>query len=375
MCCLLFAVCGNGICENSEQCIDAACSTPGACLVDCPFPIIVCPAPILNAPVCSGHGVCLITSGVCDCFGGYAGAACDQCDTGYAVYNPVSGCVMVSSISCVSVSASGRASGSSYRIILVFTLLLQIPHPSCTDDVKNGLEDDLDCGRTCESACPISWAIPPVCHAHPCLMLNVCCLIDVAHLQPPRSSYSAVTKLIPLIATVAGIVFVSLSAMGCMYAWRHFERKAGMNSRYARRAKKESEVAKKGEELKKVTFHDNEEEDEEEAAERRKREAEMLALQQANEVERKRLDAIAAKRDAKLSKEQRKQQKELERVEERKKQLALEAEEVCLHLMSDLQLPVLLASAAVVFQLHKNTVLAYVLMHYYCLLSSGCCSA
>ena len=73
----------------------AAGSCQDGCVVDCKFQITVCPVPDVDEPMCNGHGVCIPTTGICDCFGGYTGHACELCATGYAVYFPASGCVKV----------------------------------------------------------------------------------------------------------------------------------------------------------------------------------------------------------------------------------------------------------------------------------------
>jgi EGF-like domain len=136
-------------------------TTDGACAVDCPFPMVVCPAPGVNKTICNGHGVCLLTSGVCDCFGGYTGTSCDTCATGYKEYTSTSGCVM-------------------------------IPAPSCLDGVMNGEEDGIDCGASCEDPCEVKWSKPA---------------IGIAPYDPLKS-------LIPIIASIAGVAFFAISVVG-----------------------------------------------------------------------------------------------------------------------------------------------------------------
>jgi hypothetical protein len=103
------AVCGNGVCETGEQCTDYECSAPGACRMDCPHFAIACPAPD-NGTLCSGTGVCITASGQCECFGGYKGLKCDQCETGFA-----------------------RLMGSTGPCI-------RVPQPGCFDGASNGYE-------------------------------------------------------------------------------------------------------------------------------------------------------------------------------------------------------------------------------------------
>lgn len=77
--------------------------------MDCPHFAIACPAPD-NGTLCSGTGVCITASGQCECFGGYKGPKCDQCETGFA-----------------------RLMGSSGPCI-------RVPQPGCFDGAQNGYE-------------------------------------------------------------------------------------------------------------------------------------------------------------------------------------------------------------------------------------------
>ena len=73
--------------------------------------------------VCSGHGHCLGTqSAYCVCNLGYSGAACGSCQRGYIA-------------------------GGSLCVFAPGALAL------CTDGVRNGNEDGVDCGGSCGSKC------------------------------------------------------------------------------------------------------------------------------------------------------------------------------------------------------------------------------
>ncbi|KAJ7552077.1 hypothetical protein O6H91_06G040900 [Diphasiastrum complanatum] len=83
-------VCGNGVCEKGERCnprgkSDTSNSRP-CCLKDCPYVISSCPSPQNGSKAtvaCSGNGICLDTSGQCDCFKGYTGSDCLHCTVGW----------------------------------------------------------------------------------------------------------------------------------------------------------------------------------------------------------------------------------------------------------------------------------------------------
>lgn len=72
-------VCGNHICEVGEQTVG---SIQGSCPGDCQFSFNICPAGG-NAKLCSGHGRCIPANGICDCYPGYTGPACEECQGGY----------------------------------------------------------------------------------------------------------------------------------------------------------------------------------------------------------------------------------------------------------------------------------------------------
>jgi hypothetical protein len=104
-------VCGDGVCVTGEQCLDAECSNPGGCRRDCPHPLITCQASLPGGRLCSGHGVCIHTTGSCECFGGYTGESCQNCLPGYRrLLNVTHG-------ECI-----------------------KLPSPGCTDGYKNFLE-------------------------------------------------------------------------------------------------------------------------------------------------------------------------------------------------------------------------------------------
>ena len=68
-------VCGNGVCEAGEACSGTGASS--CCAADCPYESFPCPVSGAAATPCGGNGQCLPASGVCACFAGYIGAACD----------------------------------------------------------------------------------------------------------------------------------------------------------------------------------------------------------------------------------------------------------------------------------------------------------
>jgi hypothetical protein len=76
--------------------------------------------------VCGGHGHCLgIVSTYCECNTGYSGAGCGSCSRGY-------------------IRLGGRC------VLLPGALAL------CSDGVRNGNEEGVDCGGTCASECTAS---------------------------------------------------------------------------------------------------------------------------------------------------------------------------------------------------------------------------
>lgn len=90
--------CGNGLCEWGER--DDP-GKPSVCLSglqsDCINIMAACPVGLPKGSVsggdpavallCSGHGQCLGSTGRCMCHAGFAGPACDRCDTGYGMVN------------------------------------------------------------------------------------------------------------------------------------------------------------------------------------------------------------------------------------------------------------------------------------------------
>jgi len=87
-------LCGNNICESGEMpgALDFPAPNVLECEQDCKFMFAECPAPVISSGgallYCSGHGKCLFTSGgFCDCFSGYVGDGCDECDAGFSPAN------------------------------------------------------------------------------------------------------------------------------------------------------------------------------------------------------------------------------------------------------------------------------------------------
>ena len=83
---------------------------------------MLCPQADANQLTCAGHGACRLSSGVCDCYGGYSGLrynvvlcwscnrfsgdvilplliSCEQCDTGFTPL-PDGRCVLLPSGTC-----------------------------------------------------------------------------------------------------------------------------------------------------------------------------------------------------------------------------------------------------------------------------------
>ena len=79
-------VCGNLLCETGEQCASDDCSAAPQCRSDCPVPLLTCPVGVVSTTmtaVCSAAGTCVSSIGACNCFTGYTGPACGECQQLY----------------------------------------------------------------------------------------------------------------------------------------------------------------------------------------------------------------------------------------------------------------------------------------------------
>lgn len=117
--------CGNQLCELGEACTTAACTGAGECRADCPVPILSCESSTLMP--CGGQGVCLAASGTCSCFEGYSGPSCQECAPSY----------LRSGTTCT---------------------FLPGALASCVDQVRNGDEEDVDCGGSLCAPCDLGAA-------------------------------------------------------------------------------------------------------------------------------------------------------------------------------------------------------------------------
>lgn len=93
------AACGNALCENGE--------TNANCAQDCAGSVSVCPLAGMNNTPCGGKGMCLPASGVCQCFKGYTGDACEACDADFVQIMAGGPCVYLPGAVCTSTTACG----------------------------------------------------------------------------------------------------------------------------------------------------------------------------------------------------------------------------------------------------------------------------
>ena len=123
------AACGNSQCEFGEQCTDVACATGHQCARDCPPAASSCP--VANDLLCSGNGACLGATGVCVCFAGHVGDACEHC------------------------GPTSVRGGNLHTCSLLPGEALAVA--TCTDGILNGFEDLVDCGGSACKSCPSSY--------------------------------------------------------------------------------------------------------------------------------------------------------------------------------------------------------------------------
>ena len=138
--CGMTAECGNQQCELGEACSLGATSTAqvaaggatdttsGCCPADCPVAVQSCAADAATGVACSGHGSCLSGTGVCRCFDGYTGDACDSCAALYVSRDT---------------GGSGNGNGAATCVLLPGSL------STCTNGVRDGREVGVDCGGVC----------------------------------------------------------------------------------------------------------------------------------------------------------------------------------------------------------------------------------
>ena len=134
------AECGNQQCELGEACSLGAAdtaqvaaggttdttTTSRCCPADCPLVVQSCAADAATGVACSGHGSCLSGVGVCRCFTGYTGDACDSCTAQYVLRT---------------YSSNGV---SSWQCVLLPGSL-----STCVNGVRDGREVGVDCGGVC----------------------------------------------------------------------------------------------------------------------------------------------------------------------------------------------------------------------------------
>eukprot|EP00899_Mesostigma_viride_P013376 jgi/Mesvir1/22039/Mv25114-RA.1 len=135
-------VCGNGVCEAGESCVGtrdsstsalslelfppgtSGLSATGCCPGDCPFVLRSCPTGVGSGDApCSGRGVCHAGSGVCTCFEGHAGEACEVCAVGWSPARPTSGSSSSSS------SSSGEEEAAAFSAGFLCSREMAVPLP------------------------------------------------------------------------------------------------------------------------------------------------------------------------------------------------------------------------------------------------------
>ena len=109
----------DGQSSTSESSLESQC-----CPTDCPIIVQSCVADAATGIACSGHGSCLSGTGVCRCFAGYTGDACDSCAAQYTPRNDSS-------------------NGVSTCVLLPGAL------STCANGVRDGREVGVDCGGVC----------------------------------------------------------------------------------------------------------------------------------------------------------------------------------------------------------------------------------
>lgn len=126
---LVCAECGDGLCEQGEQCTDAQCSS--GCRADCPYTLFNCAGNATVTSPCNSRGSCNVLSGVCTCFPGYTGPLCDSCAYGYT-----------------------RQSG-------VWCVPTEVTVVSCFNGIHDSNELGVDCGGVCLQQCGVSPSLTP----------------------------------------------------------------------------------------------------------------------------------------------------------------------------------------------------------------------
>ena len=124
------------------------------CMVDCPVVVKSCPADVIQGTPCSGHGTCLTGVGVCKCFEGYTGDACDACAAQYVTRtrSGVSSGKFDGSSSSDSSStnvSNSSVSGHGSDGQVPWCVYLPGGLSTCRNGVRDGSEVDVDCGGVC----------------------------------------------------------------------------------------------------------------------------------------------------------------------------------------------------------------------------------